>query len=249
MGVVYAVIKFEYKFVDKLNDGSRPPHKKFLDKIRDNFHLQILCYLFGLFLMCLPIVIFVTDIDYSKIESIKYQTYTPLPFVWGTYTSAAYNTTSQYVFFIGTIIFLLPSLVNCSNFLKPLISSHLWHVMEEVTYSAFLIFPLISVWFFASREQNIILDMMFLSMVTISTFILSYIFGIIFYLLIERPFRNILDLIIFPKSTIFKKNKDIEDEESEETDTDDDKSKSKDASQNSKDVSSKDKKCLSASPP
>ena len=39
LGVVYAVIKFEYKFVDKLNDGTRPPHKKFLDKIRDNFHL------------------------------------------------------------------------------------------------------------------------------------------------------------------------------------------------------------------
>jgi hypothetical protein len=39
LGVVYAIIKFEYKYVDKLNDGTKPPHKKVLDKIRDNFHL------------------------------------------------------------------------------------------------------------------------------------------------------------------------------------------------------------------
>lgn len=78
-------------------------------------------------------------------------------------------------------------------------------------------------------------------MITVSTFIVSYMIGIIFYLIIERPFRNILDLIIFPKSTIFKKQKDIEDEESDETDTDEDKSKS--TSKNYKDIQKKEKKC------
>jgi hypothetical protein len=113
--------------------------------------------------------------------------------------------------------------------------------MEEVTYSAFIIFPLLSVWFFASREENIVLDLLYITMITFSTFIISYIVGIVFYLLIERPFRNILDLIIFPKSTIFKKVKDIE-EESDDTDTDDDKSKDQSKSQ---DASKKSKLCAS----
>lgn len=121
--------------------------------------------------------------------------------------------------------------------------------MEEITYSAFLIFPLVSVWFFASREQNIMLDMMYITMITLSSFVVSYIFGIVFYLLIERPFRNILDLIIFPKSTIFKKQKDIEDEESDETDTDEDKSKDDSKKSKKEDQSKSKKECIKATSP
>jgi len=41
-----------------------------------------------------------------------------------------------------------------------------------------------------------------------------------FYLLVERPFRNFLDLILFPKTSIFKKQKDLEDSD-DSTDSDD----------------------------
>lgn len=41
-----------------------------------------------------------------------------------------------------------------------------------------------------------------------------------FYLIVERPFKNFLDLILFPKSSIFKKSKDIEDEDSSEDSND-----------------------------
>lgn len=53
----------------------------------------------------------------------------------------------------------------------------------------------------------------FLFGVTLSSCSISYIFALPFYLLVERPFKNFLDLILFPKGV---KLKDIEDEESEE---------------------------------
>jgi len=50
---------------------------------------------------------------------------------------------------------------------------------------------------------------------------MSYLLAVPFYILVERPFKNFLDLILFPRSSIFKKQKDIDDEE-DSSDEDDD---------------------------
>jgi hypothetical protein len=60
------------------------------------------------------------------------------------------------------------------------------------------------------------LSLVYIFCVTISSCAVSYILAIPFYLLIERPFKNFLDLILFPRSSIFKKHKDVDDEDSEE---------------------------------
>jgi peptidoglycan/LPS O-acetylase OafA/YrhL len=57
-----------------------------------------------------------------------------------------------------------------------------------------------------------------LFMISISSCIISYIIAIPFYLLVERPFKNFLDLVLFPKSSIFKRTKDIDDEDDEDED-------------------------------
>lgn len=62
--------------------------------------------------------------------------------------------------------------------------------------------------------------MSFIFLVTISSCITSYIVAIPFYLLVERPFKNFLDLILFPKSSIFKKHKDVDDDDDEDEDED-----------------------------
>lgn len=51
---------------------------------------------------------------------------------------------------------------------------------------------------------------------TVSSCILAYITAIPFYLMVERPMKNFLDLILFPRSTIFKKSRDVDDEETED---------------------------------
>ena len=124
---------------------------------------------------------------------------------------------------MGATMFLLPSMVNSSTVLRPLMDSHLWHVLEELTFSAYILHYLVVIYFFASRNQDTLLSMSFFFMVTISSCIASYLLSIPFYLLVERPFKNFLDLILFPKSSIFKRQKDIEDDEETDEDSEGDK--------------------------
>ena len=118
---------------------------------------------------------------------------------------------------------ILPCLIGMSSILKPLLNSHLWHIMEELTFQAYLIQYLVIIWFFASREQNTLLSAGYILQVTISSCILSYLIAVPLYMVVERPFKNFLDLILFPKSSIFKKQKDLEDsDDSSDDDTDED---------------------------
>jgi hypothetical protein len=61
-----------------------------------------------------------------------------------------------------------------------------------------------------------LLSTSYLFTVTISACVLSFVVSIPFYLLVEKPFKNFCDLILFPKRSIFRKQKDID------TDSDDD---------------------------
>ena len=81
---------------------------------------------------------------------------------------------------------------------------------------------MIVIWFFASRESNIILSMSFVLQTTISSCIISYLCAIPFYLSVERPLRNFSDLILFPRAAIFKKSKDVEDEDTTEDEAEED---------------------------
>jgi len=56
--------------------------------------------------------------------------------------------------------------------------------------------------------------MYYMIQVSISGCFTAYLCAVPFYLLVERPFRNFLDLILFPRATIFKRSKDVDDEES-----------------------------------
>jgi hypothetical protein len=40
-------------------------------------------------------------------------------------------------------------------------------------------------------------------------------------MIVERPFKNFLDLILFPRSSIFKKQKDLDDDEESSDDSTD----------------------------
>ena len=123
---------------------------------------------------------------------------------------------------MGKILVVTPVLVNRSDVFKPFLNNHLWLVLEELTCSAYLLHYMIVIWFFASRESNIILSMSFVLQTTISSCIISYLCAIPFYLSVERPFRNFLDLILFPRAAIFKKSKDVEDEDTTEDEAEED---------------------------
>ena len=147
-----------------------------------------------------------------------------IQYCWQAFGGALYYSISPIIFYSGVVLLMLPSLIGMSSILKPMLNSHLWHILEELTFQAFLLQYLVVIWFFASREQNTLISKGYLIPITISSCILSYCLAVPFYLLVERPFRNFLDLILFPKSSIFKKQKDLDDSD-ESTESDEDKKK------------------------
>ena len=70
--------------------------------------------------------------------------------------------------------------------------------------------------FFISRENDILLSPSLLFITSISSCIFSYLLALSFYLIVERPFKNFLDLVLFPRRKIFIKQKDIDNDTSEE---------------------------------
>ena len=60
-GITFAIMRFEYKYVDRLNNGTKPKHKQFLEKMRYNTTWIYFSYIFGLFLCLFVCLILLTD--------------------------------------------------------------------------------------------------------------------------------------------------------------------------------------------
>jgi len=109
-------------------------------------------YIFGLSLSIVSVLILLTDtkcVDKSPAPETGQK---DLNYCWNPLGSAFYNAFGQALFFFGVIMIIFPSMVNVSNYVRPLMDSHLWHVLEELTFSAFLLHYLVLSWFFASRN-------------------------------------------------------------------------------------------------
>jgi peptidoglycan/LPS O-acetylase OafA/YrhL len=101
---------------------------------------------------------------------------------------------------------------------KILAISHLWNVFEELTLSAYMISTIVIAFYFSSRQTDSFITIPSIMYLSISTFFISYIFALPFYLFVERPFKNIINLILFPAKSVFYKKNDLDGEESSEED-------------------------------
>ena len=82
---------FEYKYVEKLNDGSVPFHKKFLDSLKKKHYIKAILYCVGVFLVLMPILLLLWDtscVDKEPIDDLNFRDYN---FCWSTLGSAFYN--------------------------------------------------------------------------------------------------------------------------------------------------------------
>lgn len=139
MGIALAIIKFEHKYVGTLNDGSKPFHKVIIDKMTQYRGYKLISYTLGIALALFSVLILISDTYCVDKNPAKDMEYKELTYCWGPLQSAFYNAFGQFFFFLGISLVLLPSFVNTSKILRPLLDSHLWHVMEELTLSAFLL--------------------------------------------------------------------------------------------------------------
>lgn len=105
----------------------------------------------GVSLSLITVLILIDDtacVDHSPLPELQYKA---MEYCWTSLGSAFYNTLAQFFFFLGLTLVLIPGLVNASKYLRTLMDSHLWHVLEELTFSAYLLQLIVVTWFFASR--------------------------------------------------------------------------------------------------
>lgn len=62
-----------------------------------------------------------------------------IQYCWKHVGGAIYYSTSPLVFYSGVSLLMLPSLIGMSSILKPMLNSHLWHILEELTFQAYLL--------------------------------------------------------------------------------------------------------------
>ena len=141
---------------------------------------------------------------------------------WPRWASGLNAIFGRLAFIAALILLLMPSFLNVSKNIRPLMNSHFWHILEELTFSAFLFMPLVVAWHFTSRESNSIVTRGQIVMATIGVIAISYTLALPFFLLVERPIRNFLDLVLFPNKSIYvlKEEEEMDSEEEDEDDLD-----------------------------
>lgn len=112
---------------------------------------------------------------------------------------------------------LCPILIGSKSSQRNYMISHIWNLFEELTFSAYLFSYLVSAYYFSYRQSDLFISMYLIGEVSISTFFISYLCALPFYLLVERPFKNFLTLVLFPPTRIFQKIKDLDDESEDES--------------------------------
>lgn len=117
---------------------------------------------------------------------------------------------------IGYCLIISPSLLQNKDDFRSFFSSHIWNILEELTLSAYMLSSLIQSWYFSSRVDNLFLSPLIINSTSVASVALSYILAVPFYVLIERPTRNFLNMVLFPAHKLFIKTRDNMDEDESE---------------------------------
>jgi len=219
-GIALAIIKFEFRYVDKLSDGSHPKHKYYLNKIRNSKMTKWSLYFAGTAICCFIVFVLQTDAlctpydQHSPLYALQFKP------CWDSGASALYNSVGKLLFFFGLSCVLISSIVKASKYITSLLSSHLWRILEELTLSAFLVQPLVAAWFLTNRDHDLYISLGFILVTNIASVCIAYIFALPLYLLVQRPLKNFLDLVLFPSRHIFVFQGDVDQGEREEEEED-----------------------------
>jgi hypothetical protein len=138
IGISLSIFHFEYKYVDKLNDGSKPFLKDYLEKFTQKSALfKTICYLVGFACTAAPVALLAWNASCMNGDKVSQDVFIladDVKFCWGNFGSSLYYALSPFFFYAGISLILLPCMVGISTVVKPLLNSHLWHIMEELTF-------------------------------------------------------------------------------------------------------------------
>jgi hypothetical protein len=123
-----------------------------------------------------------------------------------TFEAALYTSLAPLVFNLGLVMILLPSLLYLNRSNEPLkvdLNSLLmydgWRVLFKISQAALICSYLVIFWYYATTHSNgLMINRWVLMRVTFGGYVLSYAIGLIYYLVLDKPIRNLDKLVLFP---------------------------------------------------
>jgi peptidoglycan/LPS O-acetylase OafA/YrhL len=107
-------------------------------------------------------------------------------------------------FLLGIILLILPATSNSQAVqekfgLRVILMYDGWRILHKLTYTAFICHYLVIFWYYSSIHSNgLILCKWAITKVTYGSLIMAYVFGFFYYMLIDKPIRNLDRLVLFP---------------------------------------------------
>lgn len=138
-GMAFALIKFEYKHSNKVYREKIPFWRLCIEKMKQSRVLKWFCYLGGSALTSFSIFILISDTSCIQNKDTENYLQNEVKYCWNTFGASLYNASIQYVFFTGFVLMLAPTMFGVHDKLRNIMNSHLWHVLEELTFPAYLI--------------------------------------------------------------------------------------------------------------
>ena len=119
--------------------------------------------------------------------------------------SAIYTAFSPLVFLTGITALILPSITSLeygdgqSLTMRMLFTYHGWRILYKLTITAYIVHQLLLFWYFSSvQAYGNMLSRLLVIRVAFGGICCSFLIGLVFYLLIDKPIRNIDRLVLFP---------------------------------------------------
>jgi peptidoglycan/LPS O-acetylase OafA/YrhL len=124
---------------------------------------------------------------------------------WDPSTNLAYTVLSRTAWATGVGMILLMCVSQSNNALNQFLGYFVWQPFAKLTYSVYLLHPMVIQWFQFSQTQYVRFATVNLVMMFAAVFALSFCIAVLLYLAVERPFANMERLWSDRASTLVAK--------------------------------------------
>jgi len=118
---------------------------------------------------------------------------------WHTWQNVFYACTARSAFVFGTAIFMYACFKGHGGILRSVLSVYMWVPIARLTYTAYLVHPIIMFVINFSATTNFHYSAIYAAVRYSSHILLAYVLGLVFHLAIEKPTANLERLLLPPR--------------------------------------------------
>eukprot|EP00026_Physarum_polycephalum_P002087 Phypoly_transcript_02091.p1 GENE.Phypoly_transcript_02091~~Phypoly_transcript_02091.p1 ORF type:complete len:662 (+),score=60.51 Phypoly_transcript_02091:96-2081(+) len=118
---------------------------------------------------------------------------------WHTWQNVVYACCARSVFVFGTAIFMYACFKGHGGILRSILSVYMWLPIARLTYTAYLVHPIIMFVINFSATTNFHYSAIYAGVRYSSHIFMAYVLGLVFHLAIEKPTANLERLLLPPR--------------------------------------------------